>query len=70
MTNLLALLVSLAMMLTGAGGAVQTEALPVAQTARTLTLSNVSVTWNGETLKSGSHWFDHGECTGSTSWDW
>ena len=49
--NLIAMLVSLAMMLTGAGGAVQTEALPVAQTARTLTLSNVSVTWNGETTQ-------------------
>ena len=49
--NLIAMLVSLAMMLTGAGGAVQPEALPAAQTARTLTLSNVSVTWNGETLQ-------------------
>ena len=49
--NLIAMLVSLAMMLTGAGGAVQPESLPVAQTARTLTLSNVNVTWNGETLQ-------------------
>jgi len=48
--NLIAMLVSLAMMLTGAGGAVQTEALPATATARTLTLSNVSVTWNGEPL--------------------
>ena len=49
--NLIAMLVSLAMMLTGAGGAVQPEALPVAETARTLTLSNVEVTWNGETVR-------------------
>ena len=48
--NLIAMLVSLAMMLTGAGGAVRTEALPATMTARTLTLSNVSVTWNGEPL--------------------
>lgn len=48
--NLIAMLLSLAMMLTGAGGAVQTEALPATATARTLTLSNVSVTWNGEPL--------------------
>ena len=50
--NLIALLVSLAMMLTGAGGAAQPEAaLPAGETARTLTLSNVSVTWNGQTLQ-------------------
>ena len=49
--NLIAMLLSLAMMLTGAGGAVQTEALPATETARTLTLSNVSVTWNGEPLQ-------------------
>ena len=36
--NLIAMLVSLAMMLTGAGGAVRTEALPATMTARTLTL--------------------------------
>ena len=48
--NLIAMLVSLAMMLTGAGGAAQPEALPVAETARTLTVSNVVVNWNGETL--------------------
>ena len=48
--NLIAMLVSLAMMLTGAGGAAQPEALPVAETARTLTVSNVAVNWNGETL--------------------
>lgn len=51
--NLIAILVSLAMMLTGAGGAAQPEALPVAETARTLTLSNVNVTWNGETVRLG-----------------
>ena len=51
--NLIAILVSLAMMLTGAGGAAQPEALPVAETARTLTLSNVNVTWNGETVSLG-----------------
>ena len=33
-------------------------------------LFNCSVTWNSETLKSGSHWFDHGACTGGTAWDW
>jgi len=50
--NLIAMLVSLAMMLTGAGGIAQPEAaLPTGETARTLTLSNVSVTWNGETLQ-------------------
>ena len=50
--NLIAILVSLAMMLTGAGGLAQPEAaLPTGETARTLTLSNVSVTWNGETLQ-------------------
>ena len=50
--NLIAILVSLAMMLTGAGGIAQPEgALPAGETARTLTLSNVSVTWNGETLQ-------------------
>ena len=50
--NLIAILVSLAMMLTGAGGAAQPEAvLSKVETARTLTLSNVSVTWNGETLQ-------------------
>jgi len=50
--NLIAILVSLAMMLTGAGGIAQPEAaLPTGETARTLTLSNVSVTWNGETLQ-------------------
>ena len=50
--NLIAILVSLAMMLTGAGGAAQPEAaLPAGETARTLTLSNVSVTWNGQTLQ-------------------
>lgn len=50
--NLIAILVSLAMMLTGAGGSVQPEAaLPTGETARTLTLSNLSVTWNGETLQ-------------------
>ena len=50
--NLIALLVSLAMMLTGAGGAAQPEAaLPAGETARTLTLSNVSMTWNGQTLQ-------------------
>ena len=49
--NLIAMLVSLAMMLTGAGGTVQPEAAqPAAQTARILTLSNINVTWNGETL--------------------
>ena len=49
--NLIAILVSLAMMLTGAGGAVQPEAtLPAGETARTLTLSNVNVTWNGEAI--------------------
>ncbi len=49
--NLIAILVSLAMMLTGAGGAVQTDASqPVAETARKLTLSNLNVSWNGETL--------------------
>ena len=51
--NLMAILISLAMMLTGAGGAAQPEALPVAETARTLTLSNVNVTWNGETVRLG-----------------
>ena len=51
--NLIAILISLAMMLTGAGGAAQPEALPVAETARTLTLSNVNVTWNGETVHLG-----------------
>lgn len=51
--NLIAILVSLAMMLTGAGGAAQPETLPVAETARTLTLSNVNVTWNGETVRLG-----------------
>ena len=51
--NLMAILISLAMMLTGAGGAVQPESLPVAETARTLTLSNVNVTWNGETVSLG-----------------
>ena len=50
--NLIAILVSLAMMLTGAGGIAQPEAaLPTGETARTLTLSNVNVTWNGETLQ-------------------
>ena len=50
--NLIAMLVSLAMMLTGAGGSVQPgAALPAGETARTLTLSNLSVTWNGETLQ-------------------
>ena len=50
--NLIAILVSLAMMLTGAGGSVQPGAeLPAGETARTLTLSNLSVTWNGETLQ-------------------
>lgn len=49
--NLIAMLVSLAMMLTGVGGIDQLEAAPPAgETARTLTLSNVNVTWNGETL--------------------
>ena len=49
--NLIAMLVSLAMMLTGVGGIDQPEAAPPAgETARTLTLSNVNVTWNGETL--------------------
>ena len=49
--NLIAILVSLAMMLTGAGGIAQPEAaLPKGETARTLTLNNVNVTWNGETL--------------------
>ena len=48
--NLIAILVSLAMMLTGAGGAAQPGAAPAAETARTLTLSNVNVTWNGEAL--------------------
>ena len=33
-------------------------------------LFNCSVTWNGETLRSGSHWFDHGACTGGAAWDW
>lgn len=52
--NLIAMLVSLAMMLTGMGGAVQTDAaLPATQTARTLTLSNINVTWNGEALRLG-----------------
>lgn len=52
--NLIAMLVSLAMMLTGVGGAVQTDAaLPATQTARTLTLSNINVTWNGEALRLG-----------------
>ncbi|MBQ6325609.1 MAG: hypothetical protein IJI26_06045 [Clostridia bacterium] len=50
--NLIAILVSLAMMLTGAGGIAQPEAaLPTGETARTLTLNNVNVTWNGETLQ-------------------
>ena len=50
--NLIAILVSLAMMLTGAGGIAQPEAaLPTGEIARTLTLSNVNVTWNGETLQ-------------------
>ena len=50
--NLIAILVSLAMMLTGVGGAVQTDATqPVAETARKLTLSNVNVTWNGKPLR-------------------
>ena len=49
--NLIAILLSLAMMLTGAGGTDQPEAAKRAgETARTLTLSNVSVSWNGETL--------------------
>ena len=52
--NLIAMLVSLAMMLTGVGGAVQTDAaLPTTQTARTLTVSNINVTWNGESLHLG-----------------
>lgn len=46
MTSLIAMLLSLAMMLTGAGG----EAMP-AQSARTLTLRNVVVTYNGETQR-------------------
>ena len=50
--NLIAILVSLAMMLTGAGGA--SQAKPAAETARTLTLTNVNVTWNGETLRLGT----------------
>ena len=50
--NLIAILVSLAMMLTGAGGIAQPgAALPTGEIARTLTLSNVNVTWNGETLQ-------------------
>lgn len=50
--NLIAILVSLAVMLTGAGGAVQPDTTqPVAETARKLTLSNVNVSWNGETLR-------------------
>ena len=50
--NLIAILVSLAMMLTGAGGITQPgAALPTGEIARTLTLSNVNVTWNGETLQ-------------------
>lgn len=49
--NLIAILVSLAMMLTGTGVSAQPEAaLSTGETARTLTLSNLSVTWNGETL--------------------
>ena len=49
--NLIAILVSLTMMLTGAGGIDKPEAaLPTVGTARTLRLSNVNVSWNGETL--------------------
>ena len=46
MTSLIAVLLSLAMMLTGAGG----EGMPQ-QSARTLTLRNVVVTYNGETQR-------------------
>ena len=49
--NLIAILVSLAMMLTGAGVGVQPEALPVAETARTMTVSNITVVWNGERIE-------------------
>ena len=49
--NLIAILVSLAMMLTGAGVGVQPEALPVAETARTMTVSNITVIWNGERIE-------------------
>ncbi len=49
--NLIAMLVSLAMMLTGAGGAARPESLPAAATARTVTVSNVTIDWNGETLR-------------------
>ena len=44
--SLIAMLLSLAMMLTGAGG----EGMP-AQSARTMTLRNVAITYNGETLR-------------------
>lgn len=43
--NILAVLISLAMMLTGVGG----EGMP-AEAARTLVVSNVSLTYNGETV--------------------
>jgi len=46
MMNLIAILVSLAMMLTGVGG----EGQP-AEAARSLVLSNVAVTYNGETVR-------------------
>ena len=46
MTSLIAVLLSLAMMLTGAGS----EGMPQ-QSARTLTLRNVVVTYNGETQR-------------------
>ena len=48
--NLIAILVSLAMMLTGVGIDQPEAASPTGEIARTLTLSNVNVTWNGETL--------------------
>ena len=46
--NLIAILVSLAMMLTGAGGGSQP-----AETARTLVLNNINVTYNGRSLRLG-----------------
>ena len=49
--NLIAMLLSLAMMLTGASVGVQPEAMPAAETARTVTLSNIVVTWNGVRLE-------------------
>ena len=48
--HLIAILVSLAMMLTGVGIDQPEAAPPTGETARTLTLSNVNVTWNGEAL--------------------